>query len=269
MSTEVSPPAIFVSHAHDNKALVDELTEFLRASMVVQANRIRCTSVPGHKLGFGRHFSDLRDEIKTCKAFLAFLTPQAQGKPNVLMELGAAWAHEKPLFALLTRGVPFSATGFESPRHHLSMEASDFEADLKEWLKDLANAADLDPQDEPIRDRARNRFVKALQALAQPLAPFSPTPPSPRAQLRKRIQAWSQALRDGQKVKKPHPFARPEQIGRYMEFVAEAKTLDASIKAQVLSASVSDTPFGVLGVTDTPMESLIAAADELTIFLEE
>lgn len=263
---EDSMPDIFVSHAHDDASVITSLAEFLRTSLIIQGSKIRITSAVGHKFRFGENFASLGEEIKACKAFVLFLTPQAQGKANVLMELGAAWILNKPVFPILTRGVSFSALGFESGRHSLSMDDPQFDRDVKTWLKALADAAEADLQDEDLRDQSRDRFVRDLQGVSPALAIQDNR--SPRALLRKRILVWASSMRDAQRVPKPNPLAMPDQVKSFMTLLDQARLIDSAVQSEDFDPTVTSGPMGAIGLTNNTVANLIAAAEMLALQLE-
>ena len=266
MTDETNTPVIFVSHASDDNAVIENLADFLRSSLIIQANKIRITSAFGHKFRFGEPFSKLREEIKGCKAFVLFLTPQAKHSPSVMMEFGAAWMIDKQIFPLLTRGVSFSALGFESTRHSLSMDLPGFDEEIPGWLKGLAKAADVPIQDEGLRHKAATRFVHALQGMSPALAVEDSR--SPRAMLRKKVLVWAGAMHESQQIKQAITQAKPDQVAAYNALLAQAREIDPSIRDEEFDTKLTSTPFRVHGLTDTMVSSLIAAARMLAVALE-
>lgn len=87
---------IFISHAHDDEAMVAELVDLIEDVLDIESKEIRCTSVHGYKLPPGAHTStQLKTELNHCAVVLGIITPSSIQSNWVLFELGAAWAMEK------------------------------------------------------------------------------------------------------------------------------------------------------------------------------
>lgn len=62
---------IFISHKETDAALAKALVEFLRASLEIPSVKIRCTSVSGFQLPFGKTISgQLKSDIGPATPFL-------------------------------------------------------------------------------------------------------------------------------------------------------------------------------------------------------
>ena len=93
---------VFVSHAHEDRALADMLVAVLRYGVRgLGAEAVRCTSLAAHGLTAGVLVSSrLREEVTTAKVVLGILTPHSFASPYVLFELGAAWGADVPVIPL-------------------------------------------------------------------------------------------------------------------------------------------------------------------------
>jgi hypothetical protein len=275
MTATADAPTIFVSHCSENRVLIESFAEWLRNSLSIPGDKIRITSVPGHKLKFGSPIpSSLREEIRECKAFVLLLTPEAKQRPAVLMEHGAAWAFQKKSFPFLTRGIRFSDLGFEDDRASLSMDSPQFEDDLKPWLADLASAAEVPLQGETFRDKAKTRFVESLGQLPPSMAIDNDN--SPRAKLRKQVQIWANTMRGGAIGSStgkgggtgPLP-AKPDQVNGHNRLVQKARALVPGIDIEEFDAALAGGHLSILGYTDTSVLSLVASAEMLAQLLAE
>jgi hypothetical protein len=57
---------VFISHSHADQAVAAALVEFVLEALDIKPGAIRCTSVPGHQLPFGRTISEqLKADIDT------------------------------------------------------------------------------------------------------------------------------------------------------------------------------------------------------------
>ncbi|MDC0672437.1 hypothetical protein [Nannocystis radixulma] len=253
-SMEHRSPAIFLSHAHCDKSIIREIVNFLKNSMVIHDSQIRCTSISGHKLEYGRSIDSLRQEIAGCKVFLQFLSSESQSRPNVIMELGAAWVSEKPLFILLGRNVPFHATGFVSNNHHLRVEDVDFNTDIKMFVNQIASLVECDLQSDPSRDRARDALVTAIESLPQ--VTNAEETSSPITKLRRKVQALIDSLDPGKSV------VGHDIVSALNRHIATAKQLIPDIQVEPIEnpRRGPGTTFGLSNLT--PVE-IRARAGEL------
>lgn len=97
---------IFVSHRHAEARLAEALVELLISALVIPDGMLRCTSVPGFQLPYGRTISEqLKDDLSRADAVFAILTPGSLESAWVLFELGASWALGKVLIPILAPSV--------------------------------------------------------------------------------------------------------------------------------------------------------------------
>jgi hypothetical protein len=100
---------IFISHKESEREIAKKLVEFLEASLDMTDGTIRCTSVPGYQLPFGKTIShQLKEDIHGSIAVLALLTHESIHSDWVLFELGASWALSKVLIPILAPGINIS-----------------------------------------------------------------------------------------------------------------------------------------------------------------
>ena len=82
---------VFVSHSHSDEVLAEALVELLLSALELEPSAVRCTSVPGHQLPFGKTISEaLKTDIETSAAILVLLTEDSLRSNWVLFELGAS-----------------------------------------------------------------------------------------------------------------------------------------------------------------------------------
>lgn len=93
---------VFISHSHANQRLAEVLVEFLLGALELDPDALRCTSVPGHQIPFGRTISEqLKADIGTSSAILVLLTKESLKSKWVPFELGASWALGKIVVPIL------------------------------------------------------------------------------------------------------------------------------------------------------------------------
>lgn len=97
---------LFISHAHRDEDIADQLVNALELGMDVPMGAIRCTSVPGYKLDLGSMApEELRRELADAECVVAILTPNSIASEWVLFELGASWSLAKTAIPLLAGGL--------------------------------------------------------------------------------------------------------------------------------------------------------------------
>jgi hypothetical protein len=93
---------VFISHSHADQEVAQALVDFLLAAIELDQSSLRCTSVPGHQLQFGRTISELlKTDIDTSAAILVLLTKDSLRSEWVMFELGACWALGKIVVPIL------------------------------------------------------------------------------------------------------------------------------------------------------------------------
>jgi hypothetical protein len=97
---------IFISHSHKNRDVAKALVDFLLSGLLLEDADIRCTSVPGHQLRFGKTISEfLKGDINLAPAVIALISAESQRADWVLFELGAAWGLGRDIFPILGPGI--------------------------------------------------------------------------------------------------------------------------------------------------------------------
>lgn len=93
---------IFISHSHKNRDAARALVDFLLSGLSLGDADIRCTSVPGHQLRFGKTIPEmLKDDINLAPAVIALISTESHKADWVLFELGAAWGLGRSIFPVL------------------------------------------------------------------------------------------------------------------------------------------------------------------------
>ena len=83
---------IFLSHSSADAKVAKALIDLIRDAFNIEADRIRCTSVPGYKPPAGTHTeTQLRREIQQVRVFIGLLSEISLDSAYVLFELGARW----------------------------------------------------------------------------------------------------------------------------------------------------------------------------------
>jgi hypothetical protein len=101
---------IFISHSSKDAAIARALIDLLRSALLVPADELRCSSVPGNKLPPGASVEEqLKVEVLESTAFLVLLSPSSIQSVFVLFELGARWGSGHEIFPVLVGGLKAAA----------------------------------------------------------------------------------------------------------------------------------------------------------------
>ncbi len=80
---------IFISHASDDKELVDALADLIQLGIGVPPDRIFCTSLEGQGVPKGKNFIDfIKEEIQEPALVIVLLTPRYYESLFCVCELG-------------------------------------------------------------------------------------------------------------------------------------------------------------------------------------
>jgi hypothetical protein len=135
---------VFISHSSKDKVLAYKLVELVRSALPIRPGKIRCTSVEGYRLSIGSNTDEqLRKEVHAARAFVGLITPASLQSAYVLFELGARWGAKRPLAPLLGSGA--TADLLKGPLREISTLSCDVEADLHQFVTDIAKVLNLIP----------------------------------------------------------------------------------------------------------------------------
>ncbi len=136
---------IFISHKESEKQLASMLVEFLIASLDLDDQQIRCTSVPGHQLPFGSTIPEqLKKDINSSSAVVVLLTQESLRSKWVLFEIGASWALGKTIVPILGSGLTHSdLPGPLENYPSVQIESDDASYRLKDSVSQMAKAINI------------------------------------------------------------------------------------------------------------------------------
>jgi TIR domain len=99
--------SVFISHAVDDRSLVDPFQELLALGVGLNPAEIFYSSGAGTGIPAGKNFvQHIRDEMKGASFVVAVITPNSLRSEFCMAELGAVWyASDKEFFPICTPGV--------------------------------------------------------------------------------------------------------------------------------------------------------------------
>lgn len=137
---------VFISHSHQNSEAAKALVDMLLAKLSFVDDDIRCTSVPGHQLPFGKNIADiLKKDINLSPAIIALISTDSLKSEWVMFELGAAWGLDKVIYPIV--GPNVGLRDLPGPLSHLpcvEIESPDASSRTSDLLHQLAVDLKLD-----------------------------------------------------------------------------------------------------------------------------
>ncbi len=157
---------VFISHSHADQALAEALVEFVLGALDIEPDALRCTSVPGHQLPFGRTISEqLKADIDTSSAILVLLTRDSLRSNWVLFELGASWALGKIVVPILGRQLSVDALpGPLAAYPSVPIDAADASNRLADAVAQIARTLGLRERTGGKREAKLRAFVELARS---------------------------------------------------------------------------------------------------------
>jgi hypothetical protein len=168
--------SIFISHSHSDQLLAEALVEYVLSSLNVTPKDVRCTSVSGHQLAFGKTVAEqLKADIQSSSAVLILLTKHALESKWVMFELGASWALGTVVVPILATGVGLDALpGPLAAYPSVAVDLADASSRMADAIAQIASRLNLTEQTGGRRERKLQTFLEAARTKqATPLSPGS------------------------------------------------------------------------------------------------
>lgn len=167
--------AVFISHAHADKDLVDRFVDLLVVGVGVRLDDIFCTSLEGMGVTAGENFVDfIEAQIQSPKLVLMVITTNYLKSKFCLCEMGAAWALSHKGIPLLVEPVGFEeldgvVTSTQAVKMSDPLAMSALKDVIAQRLKLSANTANW--------EKKRDAFIKTLGKPSSQEIPVIPAPP--------------------------------------------------------------------------------------------
>jgi hypothetical protein len=133
---------IFISHKESEKKIAESLVDFLKSSLEINDNEIRCTSVAGYQLKFEGTIPDqLKRDIRSSKVIIALLTEESLESKWIMFEIGASWALGKKVVPILGMGLNHeNLPGPLGSRPGIFIGEPDSSIRMKDAIKEIAKS---------------------------------------------------------------------------------------------------------------------------------
>ncbi len=165
-------PRVFISHSSHDRELAGLLLDLLRSAINLPDESVRCTSVEGHKLAGGQETDRrLREEIRSCEAFIGLISEASIESAYVLFELGARWGTEKHLLPLLAPGANPSL--LRGPLAGINALRFSSAADLHQMIQEIGNLLALPPAGPAVYQRRIDEILRAVARATTPTVPLA------------------------------------------------------------------------------------------------
>jgi hypothetical protein len=161
---------VFISHSHADRPAADALVEYLLAALELEPSSVRCTSVPGHQLPFGRAISEqLKADINSSSAMLVLLTKDSLRSAWVLFELGASWALAKIIVPVLEPSLtPGALPGPLSSHPCVLMGAPDARSRMADAVSQIGEVLRLKHRGGGKQEYKLDTFVERFKSQPEP-----------------------------------------------------------------------------------------------------
>ena len=137
--------SIFISHSSKDIELAEMMIELMRLGIGLTEEDIRCTSVDGYRFEVGADTDvQLKQEVKSSKAFIGLITPSSIESAYVLFELGARWGADLHLAPVLARGA--DANFLRGPLSKPNALKATEEAQMHQLVQDIARKIGRSPK---------------------------------------------------------------------------------------------------------------------------
>jgi hypothetical protein len=165
-ATASNEPAlsVFISHSSKDIELAEAMTELMGLGIGLTEEDIRCTSVDGYRFEVGAETdAQLKQELKSSKAFIGLITPSSIQSAYVLFELGARWGADLHLAPVLARGA--GTESLRGPLKILNALRATEEPQMHQLVQDIARRIGRTPKSPAVYGRALQKLIVAAGKL--------------------------------------------------------------------------------------------------------
>lgn len=156
---------MFISHAANDKALVDAFFDLLQTGLDLSSKEVFCTSLEGMGIPSGQDFAEyIKGKIKNPKVVVIVLSQQYYESLFCLCELGASWALSTAIIPILVP--PMDHQDLKAVLQRVQVRKINSESDLAEVRDELVKMLGLPPPTARW-DAKCKQFLKKLPALLE------------------------------------------------------------------------------------------------------
>jgi hypothetical protein len=161
---------LFVSHAANDEALVEEFVDLLHVGIGVHPDDIFCSSLPGLGIPTGKDFVEyIRSKMQSPEMVLLVLSPEFFKSQFCNNEVGASWALSIPIHPMLVPPIGYGdLKGVLAGKQAAKLDAKENLNDLRD---DLTALLKITPLRTSHWERKRDKFLAKLEALTRTLQP--------------------------------------------------------------------------------------------------
>lgn len=157
---------IFISHSELDVDIAEKMVEYLISALEVQDHEIRCSSVPGHKLQFGKISEIIKKDISNNPVIILIITPKSLKSKWVMFELGASWVKELTIIPIVSPNLTYKA--IPGPLgEHTTIELSKPNSDsrLSDLITQISNEKSLKIKPGSKQDHYKSRLIQKFAEL--------------------------------------------------------------------------------------------------------
>jgi hypothetical protein len=152
---------IFISHAANDEALVEEVVDLLQVGIGVHPGDIFCSSLPGMNIPTGAEFiSHIKAHVTNPDLVLLILSPEFLKSQFCQHEDGASWALSLPIYPLIVPPLDYAdVRGILAGTQMAKLNDKEKLSDLRD---DIIEKLGLKPLKTSHWERKRDRFLVRL-----------------------------------------------------------------------------------------------------------
>ena len=155
-------PKIFLSHASEDKDLVQELVEFMVMGMKVSQDDIYCTSLKGTIKTGKKFIEDIKENLTENEIVIFLITENYLKSKFCLAELGAAWILNQNIYPVIVNPVKINDLN-DTPLRDIQMKILNNKEDVA-TLYDELKAEGVAKDNTSVFNTKLDKFMEYLSS---------------------------------------------------------------------------------------------------------
>lgn len=152
---------LFISHSTNDKAAVEQFTDFLVLGMGIQRSEIFCTSQKGTFRPGEPFMERIKEALTDCEKVICFITPNYLRSTFCMAEMGAAWYQTGKIVPLIEETLQYSALN-NTPIIGLQMLLQRSTEDLTVLYEELRRSGIAQNESLTEFNRQLNKYIDSL-----------------------------------------------------------------------------------------------------------
>ncbi len=221
---------LFISHAANDRPLVEAFVDLLESGVGVPHKAIFCSSLKGQSIKPGEDFVEsIREHLSESVCVLSLISEAYYASAFCMCELGGVWVLSKSFLPVIVP--PVDHASLKAVLGGLQVSKVAAEDDLDELRDELLKRLDIDGHDTPRWNAKRKKFSAALPDLLDKIKYKGPVPRDKHAKVEKELASYAKAYEE-----------RDAELSKLKETIQELKKLkDAKSVAKVVRKNLEES----------------------------